>query len=407
MMATDKPHRPVRCTDLLDEENHTYACKPLLSDTSCSNMQKEKQRPRPTLLDLICSILCSLCAYFTRCKRILPRAGKPKNKGKVPPVEVYILLGQSNMLGMGAVSGDKDGTLDYAVHTKHLYPYLVDDNGSWTTSQRVRNVRVMSLNDTMHVYHNEFLTVRGDTIGPEIGIGHCLEESIDGAPIMLLKSCIGNRSLGWDLLPPGSPQFEFGDKTYAGYRDSPASWPTNEPKPDPVSWYAGKQYDDDIANAKNVLQELDKYYPDASEYEIAGFFWWQGDKDRYDEAYATMYKRNLVALIQQLRVEFDAPDAKFVLATLGQTSLETASGNEELILNAMLAVDGNSGQYPDFSGNVATVYSHPLSKGGSSNAHYNGNAETYMNVGEAMGRAMVEISSIMSKHDSRNEKEVV
>jgi hypothetical protein len=27
--------------------------------------------------------------------------------------------------------------------------------------------------------------------------------------------------------------------------------------------------------------------------------------------------------------------------------------------------------------------------GGSSNGHYNGNAETYMNVGEAMGAAMV------------------
>jgi hypothetical protein len=29
-----------------------------------------------------------------------------------------------------------------------------------------------------------------------------------------------------------------------------------------------------------------------------------------------------------------------------------------------------------------------LSLGGSGNSHYNGNAETYMNVGEAMGRAM-------------------
>ena len=30
-----------------------------------------------------------------------------------------------------------------------------------------------------------------------------------------------------------------------------------------------------------------------------------------------------------------------------------------------------------------------LSKGGSGNSHYNGNAETYMAVGEAMGQAMV------------------
>ena len=55
----------------------------------------------------------------------------------------------------------------------------------------------------------------------------------------------------------------------------PFVWPTGDPKPDPASWYAGLQYDVDIANAKSVLAELDKYYPDASSYEVAGFFWWQ------------------------------------------------------------------------------------------------------------------------------------
>ena len=57
----------------------------------------------------------------------------------------------------------------------------------------------------------------------------------------------------------------------------------------------------------------------------------------------------------------------------------------------MLAVDGESGKYPEFQGSVATVYTHPLSKGGSSGGHYGGNAETYMNVGEAMGKAMVQL----------------
>ena len=55
------------------------------------------------------------------------------------------------------------------------------------------------------------------------------------------------------------------------------------------------------------------------------------------------------------------------------------------------AVDGKSGKYKEFKGNVASVYTHPLSKGGSSGGHYGGNAETYMNVGEAMGKAMVEL----------------
>ena len=46
---------------------------------------------------------------------------------------------------------------------------------------------------------------------------------------------------------------------------------------------------------------------------------------------------------------------------------------------------------PEFKGNVAAVYTHPLSRGGSSGNHYGSNAETYMNVGEAMGKAMVEL----------------
>jgi len=53
-------------------------------------------------------------------------------------------------------------------------------------------------------YKNDWLTAADTkTIGPELGIGSVLGEALD-APVMLLKSCIGNRSLGWDLLPPGS-----------------------------------------------------------------------------------------------------------------------------------------------------------------------------------------------------------
>ena len=95
-------------------------------------------------------------------------------------------------------------------------------------------------------------------------------------------------------------------------------------------------------------------------------------------------------MIKALRKDFNAPKAKFVCATLGQTK-KGAGGNEGKILEAQMAVDGRTGKYPEFKGNVACVYTHPLSKGGASNGHYGGNAETYMNVGEAMGRAMVEL----------------
>lgn len=325
--------------------------------------------------------------------------GKPADMTK--PVQVFILLGQSNMLGMGNIGpAEKDGTLEHAVREKKKYPYLLDTADKWTVRQDVRNVRVMVGKDGgMGIHNNEWMTIGKSKIGPEIGIGYHLGTAID-APVLVLKSCIGNRSLGWDLLPPGSKGFEFEEKdaktgetktwVYAGYKETPERWlkGTTDPTPARYNWYAGKQFDDDTANAKKVLAELEKYYPGAKKYEVAGFFFWQGDKDRYNAGHAGRYEQNLVHLINTLRKDFDAPAAKFVCATLGQTK-KGADGNEGLILDAQLAVDGNSGKYKEFKGNVATVYSHPLSLGGASNSHYNGNAETYMNIGEAMGQAMV------------------
>jgi len=99
------------------------------------------------------------------------------------------------------------------------------------------------------------------------------------------------------------------------------------------------------------------------------------------------YEFNLVNFVKQLRKEFNASNAKFVTASFVQTVKGSTSGDAH-ILGAMLAVDGASGKYPEFAGNVAAVITHPLSKGSSSSAHCGGNAETHMNIGEAMGAAM-------------------
>ena len=314
--------------------------------------------------------------------------GKPADMSK--PVKVFLIMGQSNTLEMGKVTPN----------IGELYPFLVDDAGKPTVRMDVRNVSVMQKRDNMNVYRNEWLTIeKKNKIGIEVGIGHQLGNAID-EPVMVLKSSIGNRGLGWDLLPPGSESYEYtgiDNKTkkettwiYAGYKQSPNRWEKGT-EPVPIGWYAGKQYDDDVANAKKVLAELDKYYPDAKGYEVAGFLWWQGDKDRYDAAHASRYEKNLVALIHALRKEFNAPKAKFVCATLGQTAKDAPAGNDKMIFDAQMAVDGETGKYPEFKGNVATVYTHPLSKGGASNGHYNGNVETYTNVGLAMGEAMVKL----------------
>lgn len=319
--------------------------------------------------------------------------GKPADMSK--PVQVFIIMGQSNTLEMGRVKGDKEGSLEYAVKSQKLYPFMVDDSGKWTTRKDVRNVHVMGSGGPgkTRLMRNDWLTVSGSKIGIEQGIGHQIGDALD-APVLVLKSSIGNRALGWDLLPPGSKGFEFTDSkgvtwVHPGYKGSPEKWKKGE-TPKPIGWYAGLQYDGDVARAKDVLKNLSKYYPGASEFEVAGFLWWQGDRDSRSAALSSRYEKNLVHLIKTLRKEFNAPKAKFVCASLGQTKKGATDGGGK-ILNAVLAVDGKSGKYPEFKGNVASVYTHTLSKGGSSGGHYSGNAETYMNVGLAMGEAMVKL----------------
>jgi hypothetical protein len=313
--------------------------------------------------------------------------GKPADMSK--PVQVYLIMGQSNTLEMGKVTDE----------LKTAYPFLADDSGNWTTRQDVRNVSVMV---GKGVYRNDWMTISDNKIGIEVGIGHQLGNAID-APVMILKSSIGNRSLGWDLLPPGTPRYTHDGKEEAGYREYAdggkilpyekgvskvigTKGKSKGKETDP--WYAGKQYDDDVANAKEVLADLDKYYPGAKSYEVAGILWWQGDKDMRNPAHAATYEKNLVNLLKSLRKDFNAPKAAIVCASLGQTDEGDTESGHGIILHSMK--NFASGKYKDELGeNIGFVYAKPLLDApGSSSAHYSGNAKTYMNVGLAMGEEM-------------------
>jgi hypothetical protein len=176
---------------------------------------------------------------------------------------------------------------------------------------------------------------------------------------------------------------------YAGYKDSPDSWPKGT-EPKPIGWYAGKQYDDDTADAKKAIADLGTHYPGATKYEVAGIFFWQGEKDAGNPVHSAQYEQNLVAFINSVRKDLNAPNAKVVIATIGEAT-KGMTGNTGKVLEGHLAVDGASGKHPEFKGNVATVYTHDMAQGGSGNGHYGGNAEVYMDVGEAMGKAMAEL----------------
>jgi len=304
--------------------------------------------------------------------------------GQKVPFKITYLTQDAN--GLGWIDRqDIPGTLATLVKHENKYPYLMNAKGQWTARDDVWYKGVVTATGS------HWLGVASGKIGPELGFGYVVGDNID-APVLILKTSQGNRSLGWDFLPPGSKQYESAGNVYAGYKESPASWKKGT-QPEPINWYAGKQYDDCFQAAHEVLDNFDQQFPHwkGRGYEIVGFAWWQGDKDRYNAEHAKRYEQNLVHLIKTLRQEFKAPNAKFICATLGQTKKEGAKGTEKLILDAQLAVDGNSGKHPEFKGNCATVYTHPFSQGGASNSHYNGNAQTYMDIGNAMGQAMIKL----------------
>lgn len=354
--------------------------------------------------------------------------GKPADMTK--PVKVFIIMGQSNTLEYGAVEKkepvlkikegmseqeqakarekhekrlakyeqDRDKTLVSAIKNDGLYPFMIDEAGEWTKRQDVRVTHVMQSKGSMKMQRNDWLTVKGKAIGMDQGIGHQLGNHFDG-PVLIIRSSIGNRGLGWDLLPPGSPSWEVQEKdnktgkvrtmVYAGYKQSPKKWEKGT-EGERIKWYAGKQYDDDTANAKKVLTELDTYYPGATEYEVAGFFWWQGCKDRNNPAYFNRYEKHLGFLIDALRKDFNAPNAKFVAASLGEDEKGVDNGGGKILEAIMNIADAS--KHPQYKGSVAGVYTHPLTiPAGGSCSHYGGSAKTYMNVGLGMGDAMVDL----------------
>ncbi|MGB1129121.1 MAG: hypothetical protein ACPG4K_03645, partial [Haloferula sp.] len=376
------------------------------------------------------------------------------------PVKVYIMSGQSNMVGYGLTSGPAPGTLETVTGVDNKFPNLVASGGGWTTRNDVYYHGVESDTGKGPLSAD----VSGVHYGPELGFGYVMGWHHD-EPVLLIKASIGNRALRWDFLPPGSARFEYNGNTFAGHGESPGSWPTGT-TPVPNGWYAGKEFDtmfkheDDMGpslawsdgydfpkncyvryngvgyRAKdahtsapatepgvgadwttwwevrddfNVVDILDNFateYPDwaAQGFEIAGYVWWQGHKDGGGQPSAGRYEQNMVQFIKEIRKYYEnrypantSPDAPFVIATVGFRGWEMA-GTELEVGEAQLAVSGETGNYPEFAGNVKTVETRGYWREADASPrdeyyHYNWNAETYMLVGDALGRAMIDLTA--------------
>ncbi len=260
-----------------------------------------------------------------------------------------------------------NGDLEAVAKREGKFPWLVDGEGKWTVRQDVYFQEARVAKDGKGSPLSA--TSNGKSIGPELGFGHVLGTFHD-EQVLLIKTAMGNRSLGFDFRPPSSG------------------------RTDPDSKWESLEYKLMIEGVRKTLDNIEKVVPGykGQGYEIAGFAWFQGHKDSFAEEMIAGYEKNLVNLINDVRKEFKVPELPAVVATIGFGGHDMADKFLR-ILNAQMAV-GDAKKHPEFKGTVASVdirefWREVDESPRGQDYHYNRNAETYVLVGDALGRAMV------------------
>jgi hypothetical protein len=311
--------------------------------------------------------------------------------GQRYPIQITYLESGSAALWMEMVDRKGMGDLRWVVNELGRFRNLIDAEGNWTVRPDVM------LNDAyMGKGKSEPLSAAacGPTFGPELGFGFVMGTFHD-EPVIVMKADIGNRSLGWDILPPGSESYTYDGIVHPGYGETMETAGSGK-KYEGDGWYAGKQYDDFTASIRAVLDNFAQRYPEYAEqgFEVAGFVWWQGHKDGPNPAHNSRYEQNMVNLIKAWRKEFNAPNAPWAIATVGFHG-DNMPEHYVRIAEAQLAV-ADPQRHPELAGTVKTIDTRPFWRGPevspmNQDYHYNHNAETYMLTGDALGRAMVEL----------------
>ncbi|MEM1451451.1 MAG: PQQ-binding-like beta-propeller repeat protein [Planctomycetota bacterium] len=281
-------------------------------------------------------------------------------------LKVFILAGQSNMVGAGEVVAKEErnggkGSLEHLVRaseTRERFAHLVDASGAWVERDDVW-ISFFERRGGLSVGFG----AREDKIGPELGFGHVVGDAID-EPVLLLKVAWGGKSVGKDFRPPSA------------------------------GGEVGESYTALFAEIRRVLGDLDALFPGLEHdgVELVGLGWHQGWNDRVNQAFNDAYEENLSCFIRDARRELDTPALPFVIAETGMSGHEEKHPRALSLMRAQAAVAARE----EFRGTVAFVgtkdFYRPkeLSPNGQA-YHWNNNAETYYLIGDGMGRAMLEL----------------
>lgn len=302
-------------------------------------------------------------------------------QGESKPLRVYILAGQSNMVGTGAISSL--GYLGEDPNTVPLLEKILDASGNPRTCDRVW---ISSLNGKYRTAGGEGFgklspgygnrtdpTVHGECIGPEYTFGITMEEAYDG-PILIIKTAWGGKSLHLDYRPPSAGEYVMPDAKVEKLKKKEGALARVRAE---NQEYSGKYYRYMMAHIKKVLGDIRRVYPqyDASAgYEIGGFVWFQGWNDYAatldyplsagDRQYLP-YADLLCHFIRDVRKDLGTPELPFVIGVMGingdfTPGLFNPVAQAELKMGRFREAMAAPTRLPEFRGNVFAVPTAPF-----------------------------------------------
>ena len=301
------------------------------------------------------------------------------------PLKVFILGGQSNMVGKGRVAdATKSGTLDNLVANHDEYDYLVDDQGDWVIrddvwiwGERV-TAKMVKIADSLKGPLEVGMGLTNAAIGPELQFGHVLGDHFN-EQVLLIKCSWGAKSIGIDFLSPSS----------ASYKVPEANGDT------------GFFYHRTLEQIKHVLSNLQEIFPGYKNqgYQIMGMAWFQGWSDAESVPRADAYEKNLANFIGDIRDALEIENMPFVIGLTGNNGMVRGPGVRASIWDniqpAQFAME-DTVKYPQFAGNLKTVETRNFwyaveDSPGNDASHWNLNAKSYLQIGGAMGEAMIDL----------------
>ncbi len=291
-------------------------------------------------------------------------------------VRVFILVGQSNMEGKGAIKHLEQLLADPT--TAPTYRHLRDGDG-WSKRD---DVTIKYNDDRGHGPLSVGYATPTNRFGPELQFGHAIGDVIDD-PVLIIKCAWGGRALAVRFRPPSSGN---GDYTT---RDKD----TKELKPLPTETY-GEAYRDTMRIVKETLSDIKSVMPayDGSGYELSGFVFFQGFNDIIDDKKIDEYGENLANLIRDVRRDLNAPKLPFVIGELGQQGSEPEARYAEKHFR-FRKIQSDVAKLDEFVGTVcfAETAKYVVKDGDTFDGgyHYFGRADTFFHIGQSFADAML------------------